>query len=349
MNIDNVVLVRAMNNLPLNGELLPSSEGVYFKADGMLEFNHLMRKKVKQDLEKSLGRYIDVYNEEDATILKEACKPYEPVSSNYTSVLSFSLNGLVPDDINNKFSKMPIAVIIPIKELKEANFVNIHQIDSSIKGKVEISNKAILVIEKNKYESLTEEEKINLISNYKIELFIGELSLAVKETLEKYNYPALSLTDKVEEKYIKDCSEKESLIKFQDEFADSIKASRLRLTPLYKEPLYNLHGNDLVASEKFRSDFDKNNTVQAYYKEKFYDFWILKCNELGMELSELDKYYIINSLQQGEELLNDSINYIIEKYGISCIKQIISEFNELMYKNYLTPEEIVSLNSETRK
>ena len=42
MNINNVVLVRAMNNVPLNGELIPSCEGQRLVADRKSEFYYFM-------------------------------------------------------------------------------------------------------------------------------------------------------------------------------------------------------------------------------------------------------------------------------------------------------------------
>ena len=44
MNIDNVVLVRAMNNLPLNGELILSYEGQRLVTDNKSEFYYFIIK-----------------------------------------------------------------------------------------------------------------------------------------------------------------------------------------------------------------------------------------------------------------------------------------------------------------
>ena len=44
MNIDNVVLVRAMNNVPLNGELVPSCEGKRLVNDNQSDFYHTIQK-----------------------------------------------------------------------------------------------------------------------------------------------------------------------------------------------------------------------------------------------------------------------------------------------------------------
>ena len=93
-------------------------------------------------------------------LLEQALSEYLPLTSSYTSTLSFSLNGLVPDDMNNKFSDMLVAVIDPIKYHQNEDYVNIDAIDTTIKGSIKTSEEAILVIEQNYFLGLTEEEKL---------------------------------------------------------------------------------------------------------------------------------------------------------------------------------------------
>lgn len=349
MNLENVVLVRAMSHLPLDGVLIPSSEGKYLIPNEKDEYYYFIRKEVQKLLEKELGRSLNVWFDEDKKILENALRDYLPLTSAYTSTLSFSLNGLVPDDMNNKFSEMKIAVLEPIKYHQHEDYVNIDAIDTTIKGAIEVSGESILVIEKDYYLTLSEEEKINLMSHYKIELFIGSLQDAVTNILRKYNYPSIPLIQKRESQDILDCEEKESLITFQDKFAQEHNASRLKLQQLYMYPISTMDKSDAVAAEKVQSDFNKNLIVEKYYKEKFYDFLMVKAESYGLTLTEEEKYYLFSEFSNGEEILKKLVETLIKIEGHEHFKKIIQEYNGFIREYHITNEEIVSLNGDTRK
>ena len=194
MNIEEVVLVRARNKLPIEGELIPSCEGVYLKFDTLGAFPSTIRNIVKRDLENKLGRPLVLFAEsEDAILLDKEMEKFYPYTSSYTSTLSFSLNGLVPDDINNKFSEMKCAVIEPIKYHTDADYLNVSVIDTTTKGRMALSNEAILVCDEATFRSYSKEQQEFLLGRYHVELFTGSLKEAVNNTLRKYNYPVLEL------------------------------------------------------------------------------------------------------------------------------------------------------------
>lgn len=349
MNLDNVVLVRAMGHLPLDGVLVPSSEGKYLKYKVTDEYYYIIKREVQKKLEAQLGRSLAVWEDEDKMLLEQALSEYLPLASSYTSTLSFSLNGLVPDDMNNKFSEMLVAVIDPIKYHQSEDYVNIDAIDTTIKGSLKVSSEAILVIEENYFLSLSEDEKMNLMSNYKIEIFNGSLKDAISSTLQKYNYPSIPLVQRKELNDIEECSEKDSLITFQDEFAKEHNASRLKLQQLYMYPISSMSGVDIPAAEKVQSDFNKNLIVEKYYKERFYEFLISKAEGYGLSLTEEEKYYLFSEFSNSEEVLEKLVKSIIQLVGIEEYKLIIKEYNELVIENYLTNEEIISLSGDSRK
>ena len=348
MNIDNTVLVRAMNHLPLNGEIVPSCEGKYLKPDGSSDFAFVMRDIVKKELEKELGRPLNLYYEsEDEKLLNAAMQDMYPYTSDYTSTLSFSLNGLVPDDINNKFSDMKIAVLEPLKNHTDAEFLSVDVIDTTIKGRINASG-AILLIDSLLFESLDADAKNNLLSNYQVEVFTGSLKEAVKESLVKHGYPALEYNQRREDNYIVDCVEKESMIEFQDTFAESVKASRLRLAQLYMEPF--LHGVDLEAGEKAKADFYKGVEVANYYKNKLYEFLVAKGEEVGIVLSDEEKFYLFSEYSNSKEVLSKLTESLIQAYGgVQSFKMVIQEYNQELVNNYLTSEEIIENMGDTRK
>ena len=349
MNIDNVVLVRAMNHLPLDGVLTPSCEGKYLIPNEKDEYYYLIRREVQKLLEQKLGRSLNVWEDEDKDLLENALRDYLPLTSAYTSTLSFSLNGLVPDDMNNKFSDMKIAVLEPIRYHQNEDYVNIDAIDTTINGSIKVSGDTILIIEKDYYLSLTEEEKINLMSHYKIELFIGSLKDAVTNTLRKYNYPALPLIQKKESRDIIDCEEKESMIVFQDKFAEEHNASRLKLQQLYTYPIYTMDGFDVEAAEKVQSDFNKNLIVEKYYQEKFYEFLMAKAESYGFSLTDEEKFYLFSDFSNKEEVLQTLVETLLKTIGHEAFKKVIQEYNEFIKANYLTNDEIIALNGDSRK
>ena len=349
MNLENVVLVRAMSHVPLDGVLLPSCEGKYLKPRVNDDYYYKIRKEVQKNLEAKLGRSLMIWEDEDKLLLDEALKDYLPLTSSYTSTLSFSLNGLVPDDMNNKFSDMKIAVLEPIRYHQNEDYVNIDAIDTTIKGSIETSKEAILLVEHNYFLTLSEEEKMNLMNHYRVELFNGSLKDAVSNTLQKYNYPSLPLIQRKEASDIEECEEKESLIAFQDTFAKDKNASRLKLQQLYMYPISTMSEIDATAAEKVKSDFDKNLIVEKYYKDDFYEFLISKGEECGIHLTEEERFYLFSEYSNSEEILEELLSRIITNVGLENYRLIIQEYNKKVFENHLTNDEIVALNGEGRK
>lgn len=350
MNIDNVVLVRAMSHLPLNGELIPSCEGQRLEFEKTSEFKSYIQKLVEQKLEAQLGRSLVLYvDSPDAILMDKMMEEYRILKgAYYTSTLSFSLNGLVPDDNTCEFSKLPLAVIDPIKNHTNANFVNIEAIDTTVKGRMQVSDDAILVINKSLYNSLSDEIKMNLTSNYKIELFDGDLKNAVNATLIKYNYPTLPLKQRIEEKNIGDCPERESMIDFLDIFAKTVGASRCRLQQLYMNNIFH-DEVDQKAHDKIKDDFENNLKIVEHYKYQLYSFLISKAESFGIEITDEEKYYLFTEYAAGGLAMQRITSELIKSYGgLENFIAFIQEYNEHVINNYLSNDQIISLEGDTR-
>ena len=83
-----------------------------------------------------------------------------PYNSDYNSMVLWSLNGLVPDDMNNTFSDKTCAIIDGLAEqIEQSEMVSLVPTDTAIKGNVNLSNKATILIDKDRYETLSLEEK----------------------------------------------------------------------------------------------------------------------------------------------------------------------------------------------
>ena len=347
MNIDNVVLVRVSNQLPINGELIPSCEGKVLKPDEKLEFTHYIGRIIRREIDK-IEKPLTI--EEKELLHKQIMEKYRVYTAkNYTSTLSFSLNGMVPDDLNNNFTNKCVAVIDPIKHHVDADFVNVDAIDTTIVGRLKLSEEAILVINEQLFNSLDIATKENLIANYKIELFNSNLREAVDATLKKYNYPSIPLIQSKNENNIGDCAEKMSLVEFENSFAQTVGASRLLLQDLYTNPIY-YNDIDRNAHEKVANYNELSNTVLEYHKNQLYNFMIMKAESLNIEISEDEKVYLFYNCSATEEIMEDLINKLINAYGgINNFQVFIAEYNKYAAENYLTPADIIALNGEARK
>ena len=129
MNLDNVILVRAMTHLPLDGELVPSCEAQRLVNDRQSEFYYFMNRCVTREVEHQLGRPLDLFSPEshDAELRDSMMSNYSVLTGDYyTTTLSFSLNGLVPDDMNNNFSNIcpPIKLSFPYILYSVPQYIN---------------------------------------------------------------------------------------------------------------------------------------------------------------------------------------------------------------------------------
>jgi len=352
MNIDNVVMVRVMTHLPLNGELVPSYEGKRLVYDQKSEFYFFMQKQIEKELESRIGRPLNIYfGSEDAKLRDDLMQIYTPLTGDYyTTTLSFSLNGMVPDDINNKFSDMNIAVIDPIKNHLNENFVSIDAIDTTIKDRISVSKDAILLIENKLFSSLSDDIKINLKNHFKIKLFEGKLREAVDNTLKENNYPVLPLVQKREMNNIEECPERESMLLFENQFAESVNASRQSLQNLtfsYSE--LGTSKADRLAHDKLKEEFPNTLKIEEYYRNQLYEFLLSKAENFGIEVTDKEKYYLFTDFKEGEEVMKKITSSLIEKIGgINEFKNLIQEYNQYLIDNYLTNKQIISLSNSKK-
>ena len=122
MNIENIALVRATNIIPFDGVIKTISNSRSLSKNYNTEFAIQLSDLLKElgiippiDFTKISEEYLVNKAKEDIKILKE----YLPYTSEYNSMVLFSLNGLVPDDDehgfgNNIFSNKNCAIIEPL-------------------------------------------------------------------------------------------------------------------------------------------------------------------------------------------------------------------------------------------
>lgn len=347
MNIDNVVLVRAMNNVPLNGELVPSCEGQRLVNDRKSDFYYFMKSCVREQLQENLGRYLDLYPDSpDEQLMNEACNNYSILTGDYyTSTLSFSLNGLVPDDMNNKFADMNMAVLEPLRNQTTADFVTIETIDTTTKGRMQTSSEAILTVKNDFFAQLSPEIQQNLITNFNVRLFDGKLKDAISDALKENGYPVLPLIQNREMKNIDNCPEKQSMLDFEEKFSMTVGASRERL-----QNLTFMYGGgtgvDEIAHNKISEEHENTLIVTEHYKNQFYGFMLRKAEALGIEVSDEDRFYLFTSYEEGTDAMKRVTTALINAYGgFEKFQSFINEYNQYTQNNYLTNQEIVSLSN----
>ena len=112
-----LALVRVSNIVPKSQTILPISEEPYLTKNynGANKFinslsDMLLQSGVIPMLTDFSEEGIKQYAEKQEQILEE----YSPYTSDYNSTLLFSINGIVPDDINNTFSNKTCAIIEPL-------------------------------------------------------------------------------------------------------------------------------------------------------------------------------------------------------------------------------------------
>jgi len=273
MNIKNLALVRATNIIPTNGIIVPISEAKYITKNrnepfaigitNLLKRNGLIRPIDFTKLDNE--EYIEEKNNEITSITNN----YIPYTSDYNSMLLFSLNGLVPDDKeigfgNNTFSKRKCAIIDSLAPHID-KVISLNPTDTAIKGSIKLSSEGVILIEKNTYDNLPIIEKSKL-SRLNIKIFEGTLKDAIKSYLtnsKKYTYNELTLSSS--KGGYKDSPISEELKKVIKQIA---KEKNISTAYHLNIILHNTEYNDKLKSVS--EDYENIIRIRDYYKKQFY-------------------------------------------------------------------------------
>lgn len=336
MNVNNIALVRATDIIPFDGLVKPISEVPYLKENTGTEFAFSMNDLLKRTgkLPPSPMKLTDEYVANTHAVSMQ----YLPYMSDYNSMSLWAINGLVPDDSengfgNNTFSNKKCVVIDGLAEqLKLSNVVSLMPTDTAIRGTAKLSSSAIILIEQNMYDSLTENQKKQL-SKFCVKTFSGDLRHAVEQTLlETGRYiperPTLSRSDGGYRK--SDTS---------DELINTINnvAKQNNILQMYHwDVIWNSYNK---ITGELAKELDNFNLIHAYFQKSFFKYLSKKINindDLAYHLNNSpdNKYYI------------DQLCDKIEEYGLDNYKKLVTEYNqklENLRKNgkLLTPQQIV--------
>ena len=354
MDIKNIAIVRATNVIPFDGIVRPVSEVPYLEPEkgSALSFgiNDLLRKQGKLK-EMDWSKPETERNEIDKQN-NEILKQYMPYNSNYNSMVLWALNGIVPDDNSaggtfgtNIFSNKDCAIIDGLEEqLDQSEIVSLVPTDTAIKGNVKLSNQAIILLSKERYESLSQEEKDKLSSlDLKLEIFEGDLTETVNKTLQKsgrYTAETLSLR-REDDGYIKSDT--------SDEVRRTIRdvANERNIAQVLHWSVITGQNDELDKLENVKDDFENGCIVKDFYKRAFFEYLFSKMNiDNGTKEYAL---YFPDSSKYMEDLCDE-----IGRIGIDKYKSLVDEYNKSLEQlretgKLPTPQQIVNSARENKK
>ena len=346
MDIKNIALVRATNVIPVDGVVRPISAVPYLRKEKDTEFSTSMRDLLRR---KGLLKEVDWTKPDEINkISKENTKTleqYVPYNSDYNSMVLWSLNGLVPDDMNNTFSDKTCAIIDGLAEqIEQSEMVSLVPTDTAIKGNVNLSNKATILIDKDRYETLSLEEKDKLAKlNLNVTIFQGNLKEAVNEALirkGRYTAETLSLA-REDDGYIKSDT--------SDEVRRTIRdvANERNIAQVLHWSVITGQNDELDKLENVKDEFENGCIVKDFYKRAFFEYLFSKMNiDNGTKEYAL---YFPDSSKYMEDLCDE-----IDRIGIDKYKSLVDEYNKSLEQlretgKLPTPQQIVNSARENKK
>lgn len=345
MNIENIALVRATNVIPFDGVIKTISNSKYLSKNSNTEFAMRLSDLLKKlaiippiDFTKISEDYFVTKAKEDIKILKE----YLPYTSDYNSMVLFSLNGLVPDDEehgfgNNVFSNKKCAIIEPLAAHIH-DVVSITPTDTAVKGNVILSPEAIILIEEEFYQNLESHQKQQLDSlNLTVKTFRGNLSEVVQKELKntgKYIPERLSLTR--QDGGFQQSETSSMQIKAIQEIAIKYGIPQI----LFYNLLTKNH-DYLEQMESVKDELDNSFIVLEHYLTVFLE-QLLTVMNVSEDIAKEVRSHLFD-----RNFMNMICGYIKE-YGIENYKVFVDCYNQGLKKDkndgsLLTPQEIVDL------
>ena len=351
MNIDNIAIVRATNVIPFDGVVRPLSNVPYLCKNIGLEFSARI-----SDLLHELGvippmdhsrMFEEDYYDEMVALSSKILKEYLPYVSDYNSMVLFSLNGICPDDnehgfANNTFTNKSVAIIAPLSEHID-QVISLVPTDTAIKGNVELSNNAIVLIEESVYESLNNMQNALLHNNrFSIKTFTGSLKEAIRNELQnsgRYIPETLSLSASTGGFMPSDTSE------LQKECINNI-ASSYGLSQMKYFNLITSRDTSMPKCDEVCDEIDKAMKVQDFYTTAFLHELLVYANAPEDMINNISRniHYKLFLLKVVE---------IIKTLGIDKYKQFVDSYNKNLEEQQremtlATPEDIVSSSKEAQ-
>ena len=343
MNIKNIALVRATNTIPFDGTVHPISNVPYLKKENGTNFSYAINDLLRRKNIINQEGYWEKSEEEQEKIAKQnkrILEEYLPYNSDYNSMVLWSLNGLVPDDMNNTFSNKTCAIIESLeKQIDRTEIISLVPTDTAIKGDVNLSNKAIILIAKDRYDALSQEEKAQLENlELTVKVFNGELEEAVSTTLEesgRYTSEQLSLS-RADKGYFESDT--------KDELIETIKyiAESHNIAQVLHWNVLTGQNDELEKLSSVKDEYENSVIVSQFYQRTFLEYLISKM-DIDEGVSNNILFYM-ESPKYVEDLCEE-----IERLGLDEYKKVVDQYNSSLESlrdngRLPTPEQIVRLS-----
>ena len=324
-----LALVRVSNVIPTNETILPISEVPYLTksySGANMFINSLESLLSESGVIPPLLDFSEEGFEKHAKEQERILAEYSPYTSDYNSTLLFSINGIVPDDMNNTFSDKTCAIIEPLmSQINKGNCVSIVLTDTAFKGPMQLSSDAVILIEENRYENLSEEDKMKLKNlNLTVETFKGKIKEAIKSKLEERGYVAEDLSLSAEHDY--------NISKETREAIDDIAKKKNIGKVLYFNVL-DRRTSDIDKLDKVKDEADNLFNIKEYYQDVFYKYLFSKLpikefeGESGEIFAKEELEYEVMHYKTAKSY-TDMLCSGIKKMGLDKYKDIVTTYNK---------------------
>lgn len=347
MNIRNIAAVRATNVIPFDGVVHPVKDEPFIKKENGTPFQGELFSLLRR---KGILRPIDWESPEEERMAveeknKEIVLEYMPYTSMYNSMVLWSLNGLVPDDAFNKFSQKTCAIIEGVEELmEETEIISMVPSDTAINGSAKLSKNASVLIARERYESLSEEQREQLSKlDLTVKIFDGDLKTAINtELIESGRYTAEDLSLVSESGgYIESATSKEVM-----QTINSI-AQEHNIPQLLHMKIFLGETDGEKKLEDVKGEKQHCDTIAAVYKQAFFEYLFSKM-DIDESVKECATYFP-DSSKYMEDLCDE-----IDRIGIDKYKAVLDEYNQSLERlrdcgQLPTPQQIVDAVREENK
>lgn len=291
-------LVRTTDYLPENHILLPLSQIPF-----LTHTNNISSSVISKIFQKKY--HLNPFDDEDYEKLRKLVVQYSPLSSQYRSTIHFTLNGLVSSHSKGDFDNRNFIIIDKLApHLGKEDFKTIRMEDTFIQGQFKISNEAIILINKEKYENLIKEHP--WLSTYQIIIYSGNSKSAVESVLLD-----LGITPENIEEH---------------------GAEYTKRTPLYKSALndiattYGCSEEKHFYSKEYKDDDEKTLKIWNIFNKDFYE---KLCSTFHIESKE-ETINFLSSYNFDRRKQEEQLRILINQIGLEEYCEFVLSYNKAL-------------------
>ena len=325
------ILVRTTDAFPFNKVIETPIHGNAFVYGNSYIFGDVLLDMLKE-------KYVDINKNRD--LFFEKMKKLQIASKSCRSTIHFSINGLVSSHAYGNFDNRAFTILEPLKyHIEDSSLLSLNVCDTYFNDDMKLSDDAIILIDKNKYEEIKDkEEYIEVLSSMKVYVYTGNLQEALSIVLHDLGYDSFivnsngyvnSYMDNTGANKMCNCIDKlkkdfnvETVNHFNsdynrdDKMNTSIEGEKSDLDSfiyIFNRAIGdNLLDDELVSLVKKAIELDKENDI-SYLEEKNFR----------------QLYFGLDYNKYGRSSLLKIISNVIRKIGLDKMEKYIGEYNKL--------------------